>query len=399
MTHHEISELLDRGTVDVIVREDLEKKLKSGKKLRVKLGIDPTGHDLTLGHSVGLRKLKQFQNAGHTVVLLFGGFTATIGDPSGKAEARQPLTYEEIDKNAANYLEQAGKILDIKKCEIRNNRDWLAKLSFEELLKMAANFSASRMMERDMFQERLKAGRAVMVHEFLYPLMVAYDSVILKADVEVGGTDQFFNLLCGRPMQKLYGQPEQNVLTWPILVGTDGHEKMSKSLNNYIAIMDTPQEMFGKIMSIPDKVMLNYFELLTDENLDEVNHLIKSNPRDAKVHLGKVIVSNFHDQAMAKTAEQDFFQKFVKKEVPDEMPEFKVEKKEIGLLNLITQVAKFSPSNSDARRLVQEGGVSLDGEKISDPTMVVKVSGTPMVLKVGKRKFGRVSAMRKDGRT
>jgi tyrosyl-tRNA synthetase len=278
-----INHVLSRGVCDVIVREDLEKKLKAGKKLRIKLGIDPSGTDLTLGHAVGLRKLKQFQDLGHKIILLFGGFTATIGDPTGKSTTRKPLTFKEVDKNAETYLEQAAKILDINKCEIRNNRDWLEKLTYKEIVEQAAQFSASQIMQRDMFQERLKKGESVAVHEFLYPLMVAYDSVVLKADLEVGGTDQYFNLLGGRPMQKYFNQPEQNILTWSLLVGTDGVEKMSKSLGNYIAILDTPNEKFGKIMSMPDETMFTYFECLTDFNLDDIKKEIKNNPRDTKI--------------------------------------------------------------------------------------------------------------------
>jgi len=373
----------------VIVREDLERKLKSGGRLRVKFGIDPTGSDLTLGHAVGLRKLRQFQEAGHEIVLLFGGFTAMIGDPTGKNEARKPLTAEEVDKNAETYLEQAGKILDLSKCEIRNNRDWLAELSSAELLKMSSHFSATKIMDRDMFQARLRAGKGVFVHEFLYPILVAYDSVVLRADVEVGGTDQHFNLLCGRPMQKFYGQAEQNILTWPILVGTDGTEKMSKSLGNYIALLDRPEEIFGKIMSIPDTAMLEYFECLTDENLDEVQKMIADAPRDAKILLARRIVEWLCDGATADGAAEDFEQKFVKKETPDEMPEFKIPKNEIGLLDLISKVCKFASSNSEARRLVRDGAVSIDGERILDPNFVFRVE-KPAVLKVGKRKFGRV---------
>lgn len=389
MEQEKMDYLLSRGVSEVIVRADLEKKLKAGKKLRIKLGIDPSGTDLTLGHAVGLRKLKQFQDEGHQIILLFGGFTATIGDPTGKSETRNSLTFEAVEENAKTYLEQAGKILDIDKCEIRNNRDWLEKLTYREIVEQAAQFSASQMMQRDMFQERLKAGGSVAVHEFLYPLMVSYDSVVLKADLEVGGTDQHFNLLQGRPMQKYFGQPEQNILTWDLLVGTDGTEKMSKSLGNYIAIMDTPNEKFGKLMSIPDETMFTYFECLTDIDLEEAKVLIEKSPRDAKIMLAKAIITWLDSVEAADKAEQNFLQKFVKKEVPDEMPEFEVSENSIGILTLISQVCGFAKSNGEARRLITGGAVSIDGEKVADPMMAVEIKDE-VVLKVGKRNFGRV---------
>jgi tyrosyl-tRNA synthetase len=384
-----INHVLSRGVCDVIVREDLEKKLKAGKKLRIKLGIDPSGTDLTLGHAVGLRKLKQFQDLGHKIILLFGGFTATIGDPTGKSTTRKPLTFKEVDKNAETYLEQAAKILDINKCEIRNNRDWLEKLTYKEIVEQAAQFSASQIMQRDMFQERLKKGESVAVHEFLYPLMVAYDSVVLKADLEVGGTDQYFNLLGGRPMQKYFNQPEQNILTWSLLVGTDGVEKMSKSLGNYIAILDTPNEKFGKIMSMPDETMFTYFECLTDFNLDDIKKEIKNNPRDTKIKLAKEIITWLNSEDEANKAEQDFLQKFVKKEIPDNIPEFLIKKKEIGILDLISKICKFASSNGEARRLIKGGAVSFDKNKINDPNLILNLTDKH-ILKVGKRNFGKI---------
>ena len=391
MSDSTIHNLLTRGAVDVIVREELEKKLKAKTPLRVKFGIDPTKPDLHLGHAVPLRKLKQFQDAGHHVILLIGGFTATIGDPTGKDAARPPLTAQDVERHAEDYLEQAGKIIDLKKAQVVNNYEWLATMEASEMLGLAAKLSASRIFERDMFQERLKAGASVGLHELIYPALQGYDSVVLNADIEIGGTDQLFNLLMGRELQKKYEtKAVQNVLTVPILEGLDGHEKMSKSLGNYIAINDAPNEMFGKIMSIPDTLMGKYFELLTDENLGDSNALIKRSPRDAKVRLAKVIIRDFHDDVAADMAEKDFVQKFVKKEVPDEMPEFEVAEKNIGLLNLITQVTKFAASNSEARRLVQDNGVSLDGEKVTDPHFEVGASKTAKVLKVGKRKFAKI---------
>lgn len=385
-----IAELLTRGVTDIIVREDLEKKLKSGKKLRIKFGIDPTGAELHLGHAVPLRKLRQFQDAGHQVILLIGGFTATIGDPTGKNEARPPLSLTEVKKNAEDYLNQAGKILDLKNIEIRNNREWLEKLSFEEVVKLCSQNSASKIFSRKEFAERLKKGTEVYLHELLYPVMQGYDSVALKCDVEIGGTDQLFNLLVGRDLQKKYGCPvQQNVLTVPILEGIDGAEKMSKSLKNYISINDESSEMFGKVMSIPDTLMMKYFELCTDEDLEKMKKFVKDDPRNAKVHLAKTIVTFYHDKKAADKAVEDFEKKFVRHETPEEMPEFKTGKSEIGILELISSVTKFATSNSDARRLVEGGGVTLNGKKISNPNETIKISGE-LILQVGKRKFARI---------
>jgi len=385
-----ISTLLDKGTADVIVRKELEKKLLSGKPLRVKLGIDPTGFDLTLGHAVVLRKLKQFQEAGHQVVLIFGTFTARIGDSTGKLQVRTALTDAEIRSNMATYKEQAGKILDISKCEIHENGTWLSPMNFENILELAGTFTVSQMLEREMYQERIKAGKEINLVEFLYPLMQGYDSVEVQSDIELGGTDQLFNNLAGRKIQEKFGQEPQHVLTVPILVGTDGTEKMSKSLGNYIALNDSGTDMFGKTMSIPDDVMLNYFELCTDIDLELAAEKIKESPRNAKVFLAQEIVRLYHGDDAADEALRDFEQKFVKKEVPDEMPEFSVGKSEVGILDLIASICKFTKSNSDARRLVQQGAVTWDGEKITDPNAMIQVSAEH-VLKAGKRNWGRIT--------
>ncbi len=385
-----IHELLTRGVVDIIVREDLEKKLQSGKKLRIKFGIDPTGAELHLGHTVPLRKLRQFQDAGHQVILLIGGFTATIGDPTGKNEARPPLSLAQVEKNAEDYLNQAAKVLDLTRIEVRNNREWLEKLSFEQVVKLCGHNSASKIFSRKEFTDRLKKGTEVYLHELLYPVMQGYDSVALKCDVEIGGTDQLFNLLVGRDLQKKYGCPmQQNVLTVPILEGIDGAEKMSKSLGNYIALNESSTEMFGKIMSIPDSLMMKYFELCTDEDLDKMKKFVREDPRNAKVHLAKTIVTLYHDKKSADAAESDFEKKFVRHEMPDSMPEFRVGKSEMGILDLISTVTKFAPSNSEARRIIQGGGVTLDGKKVDDPSFLVHVK-KDMVLKVGKRHFARL---------
>lgn len=385
-----ISTLLDRGTADVIVRKELEQKLSSGKKLRVKLGIDPTGFDLTLGHAVVLRKLKQFQDLGHTVVFLFGGYTATIGDPTGKNETRPVLTEKEVEENAATYLEQAGKILDISKCEVRNNKEWLKKMSLTDGLELMSKKSAQQILARKDFKERMKKEVDIHLQEFLYPMLQGYDSVVLKSDIEIGGSDQLFNILVGRDLQKKYGfEQGQEVLTMKILVGLDGVEKMSKSLGNYIALDDSATDMFGKIMSISDDAMLDYFELCTDIDLKLAAEKIKESPRNAKVFLAQEIVRLYHGDKAVDEALRDFEQKFVKKEVPDDMPTFHVKKSEIGILELISAVCNFTKSNSDARRLVQQGAVTIDGEKITDPNMVIRILGE-QVLKAGKRNWGRI---------
>ena len=384
-----IDTILNRATTNVLVRKDLEKKLKSGKSLRIKLGIDPTGSDLTLGHSVVLRKLKQYQDAGHHIILLFGSFTAQIGDPTGKSKTREPLTKEQVLKNAATYIEQASKVLDMDKVEVVYNDTWLEKLGFQDILELASVFTASQMMQRDMFQERIKAGNEVNLVEFLYPLMVSYDSVAIKADVEAGGSDQYFNLLCGRPMQEHFEQAPQNIFTTKLLVGTDGKEKMSKSLGNYIALTADAKEIFGKIMSVPDSALEDYYECLTDFDMEEAKAHIASDPRGAKIKLAQDIITWLHDEASAEMALKDFETKFVKKEIPDDIDEFKIEESEIGILDLITKVCNFAGSNSDARRLVTGGGVSINRDKIEDPRAVLNIEGGE-VLKVGKRKFGKL---------
>lgn len=384
-----IDKILNRATTQVLVRKDLEKKLKSGKVLRIKLGIDPTGADLTLGHSVVLRKLRQYQDAGHQIVLLFGSFTAQIGDPTGKSKTREPLTKDQVLKNAETYIQQAEKVLDMKKVEVVYNDVWLETLDFPKILELASVFTASQMMQRDMFQERIKAGGEVNLVEFLYPLMVSYDSVAIKADVEAGGSDQYFNLLCGRPMQEHFGQEPQNIFTTKLLVGTDGKEKMSKSLGNYIALMEEPKEIFGKIMSIPDSALEDYYECLTDLEMKAVKEHIKFDPRGAKIKLAKDIIVWLHNESAAEEAFKDFETKFVKKEIPDDIEEFKVKEPEISILDLITTVCNFAETNSEARRLITGGGVSLNGEKIEDPKTILRLKGQE-VLKVGKRKFARL---------
>lgn len=380
--------LLTRGVEDVIVREDLEKKLQSGKKLRIKLGIDPTGSRLHIGRAVPLRKLREFQQLGHTLVLIIGDFTGMVGDASDKDSERPMLTREQVENNMKDYLPQLGKVIDIQKCEVHYNSEWLSKLDFYEISKLAQNFSVAEMLDRDNFSKRYKGEKRISLHEFLYPLMQGYDSVAIHSDVEVGGTDQLFNILAGRTLQKAFDQTPQNVMTFGLLEGTDGR-KMSTSWGNTIFLDDTPKEMFGKVMSIPDTLIMKYVELCTDEDLDEMAQFTKEDPRNAKVKLAKSIIRFYHDDAAADMAEQDFVTKFVKKDVPDEMPEFSVSDSEIGILNLISQVCGFTKSNSDARRLVQGGAVTLNGEKVSDPNFVVHIEDN-MILKAGKRNWGRI---------
>lgn len=391
----DIKTLLDRGTVEVIVRKELEKKLKSGKKLRVKLGIDPSGADLHIGHMVVIKKLKQFQEAGHQVILLFGNFTGQIGDPTDKQAVRKPKTQEELEENAKKYLKQVSKILDISNVEVVWNAEWLGKLSFTDVVGLSQIFTVHQMLERDMYQQRIKKEQPIYMHEFLYPLMQGYDSVALKADLELGGTDQTFNLLAGREIQKAYGQEPQSVLTVPLLVGTDGKEKMGKSLGNYIGVDESPTEMFGKTMSITDDLILNYFELATDISLEEINEIkaeleAGKNPRDAKVRLAKEIVTLYHSKKDAENAEKQFIEVFAKKGIPDEIELKKIAGKSHKIADLLAKNGLTS-SKGEARRLIEGGGVRIDGEKVMDVDAEIDIAEEKL-LQVGKRKFLKVIA-------
>lgn len=385
-----ISAILDKGVADVIVRKELEEKLKSGKKLRIKLGIDPTGADLHLGHMVPLRKMRQFQDAGHTAVLLFGNFTGQIGDPSGKAEARPLKTQIELEENAKHYLQQASKVLDTEKIEVVWNADWLGKLTFSDVTRLASVFTVQQMMERDMFQDRLKAKAPIYVHEFMYPLMQGYDSVAIQADVELGGTDQTFNLLAGREIQRSYGQTPQCVLTVPILEGTDGVKKMGKTTGNYIGINEDPKDMYGKTMSIPDNLIVRYFELTTNLSIDEINDinsklLSGENPRNLKMRLAREIVTIYHSAAAATEAEEHFIQVFSKKELPDEIPEIKLSGTNMNIVDIMIEL-KACPSKGEARRLIQGGAVKYNGEKIEEFMSTITITGDS-ILQIGKRGF------------
>ncbi len=393
--------IIKRGTSDIIPEEELKKKLEKSreenKPLNIKLGCDPTRPDLHLGHSVVLRKLRQFQELGHQAILIIGDFTAMIGDPSGRNQTRPPLTFEEARKNAHSYWEQASKILDREKTKIVYNSEWLGKMSFEDVIKLASKYTVARMLERDDFTKRFKSGIPISMHEILYPLAQAMDSVAIESDVELGGTDQTFNLLVGRDIQREYGQEPQVILTMPLLVGTDGTEKMSKSYDNYIGIDDTPQDIYGKTLSIPDNLIYPYYELATDVSLEELEEIKnklndgKTNPRDIKRALARKLVEMYHSKEAAIKAEEEFDKIFIKKDVPDEMPEFNIPaiKDGIGIIDLITQV-NFAPSKAEARRLVQQGGVSINGNKVLDFKEIISAN-EPFVLKVGKRRFAKIT--------
>ena len=396
-----INEQMDhirRGTSEIIPEEELVKKLEKsisqGKPLNIKLGCDPSRPDLHIGHSVVLRKLAQFQSLGHLAILIIGDFTGMIGDPSGRNVTRPALTLEETRINGESYFEQASKILDKEKTKIVYNSEWLGKMSFEDVIKLSSKYTIARMIERDDFTKRFKAGEPISVHEFLYPLAQAMDSVAIESDVELGGTDQKFNLLVGRDIQREFGLEPQIIITMPLLVGTDGVEKMSKSYNNYIGISEAPNEIYGKTLSIPDNLIYTYFELATDISnigLKEIKAKLEdpaTNPRNIKRELARALVQTYYDEKSAKEAEEEFDKIFIKKEIPDEIPEHKIKANEINILDLILEV-NFAPSKGEARRLVVQGGVTLDGEKVDDIKTIVKFD-KEKILKVGKRKFIKI---------
>ncbi|MEM1269874.1 MAG: tyrosine--tRNA ligase [Bacteroidota bacterium] len=391
-----------RGAEEILPADALVEKLKKSIEtqtpLRVKLGCDPSRPDLHLGHAVVLRKLRQFQDLGHKAVLIIGDFTGMIGDPSGKSKTRPALTHEETRRNGRSYFEQATKILDPdpEKLEIRYNSEWLGGKSFADVIRLAGSYTVAQMLERDDFKKRYSSGEPISIHEFLYPLAQAQDSVDIQSDIELGGTDQRFNLLVGRHVQSANGQEPQVCLTMPILEGTDGVNKMSKSLDNYIGITEPANEMYGKSLSIPDELIYRYFELATDvptADLPEMKTFAASNPRDAKHKLAWTITRLYHGEEAAHAARAHFEKTVIRKEVPDDMPEVSPTPDEgtaVGLLNLIRQ-AGFASSNGEARRLVQQGGVSIDGKQVKDPRRVIDLSQElPFVLKVGKRKFARI---------
>lgn len=394
-------DLIKRGAFEIIPEDELVKKLDNSFKknipLNIKLGCDPSRPDLHIGHSVVLRKLAQFQELGHQAILIIGDFTGMIGDPSGRNVTRPALSLEETRKNGKTYFEQASKILHSAKTKIVYNSEWLGKMSFEDVIRLASKYTVARMLERDDFTKRYKNGEPISLHELLYPLAQAMDSVAIKSDVELGGTDQKFNLLVGRDIQREFGVAPQVILTMPLLAGIDGVEKMSKSYNNYIGISESPKEMFGKTLSIPDELIYTYFELATDVSIKELSDIKNQldgkqvNPRDLKRLLAKTIIKMYYDKESSEEAEKEFDKIFIQKEVPEDIPEIKLNNgPEIGILDLIVKV-NFAPSKGEARRLVMQGGVSLDGEKISDINAQITIDKTK-VLKVGKRKFIKITS-------
>ena len=390
----EIMQQLLRGADEIIPQAELEEKLKTGKPLEVKAGFDPTAPDLHLGHTVLINKLAQFQRMGHNVTFLIGDFTGLIGDPTGKSVTRPALTPEEIKQNALTYQEQVFKILDPQLTKVRFNSEWMNELSSADMVRLASNYTVARMLERDDFSKRYASHQPIAIHEFLYPLAQGYDSVALRSDIELGGTDQKFNLLVGREIQRAYGVPSQAILTVPILEGLDGVQKMSKSLDNYIGITDKANEMFGKLMSVSDDLMWRYFELLSFRPLQEIEQFEKqieqgTNPRDIKFLLCEEIVTRFHDADSAENAKRDFIQRFQKNAIPDEMPELKFDLSDgLPIANLIKQ-AQLCSSTSEAMRMVKQGAVKIDGEKVADAKQIIVESKT-FVLQVGKRKFARI---------
>lgn len=388
-----------RGVDEILPEDRLEALLKSDRQLTIKAGFDPTAPDLHLGHTVLINKLRLFQQLGHKVVFLIGDFTGLIGDPTGKNQTRKPLTPEDITRNAQTYQDQIFKILDPGKTEVRFNSEWMSQLGAAGMIKLAARQTVARMLERDDFKKRYANNQSIAIHEFLYPLVQGWDSVALKADVELGGTDQRFNLLMGRELQKDEGQPQQVILMLPLLEGLDGVQKMSKSLNNYIGITESPNEMFGKIMSISDDLMWRYFELLSFRPISEINTFRENvhagqNPRDVKILLAMEIIARFHDQAAAEAAHLDFVQRFQKNAIPDEMDEVCIELTEpMGLAHVLKE-AGLVASTSEAIRMVKQGAVKINGTKVDDASASYQ-QGDDAVFQVGKRKFARIAFVNK----
>ena len=402
MTIDEQIAFLTKGTAEIIPREELRRKLEksatTGKPLRVKLGVDPTAPDIHLGHTVVIRKLRAFQELGHTVIFLIGDFTGLIGDPSGNSATRPQLSREEINQNAETYKQQVSKLLDPSKTELRFNSEWMDQLGSDGFIRLASHVTVKQILERDDFSKRLDEEKPIALHELLYPLTQAYDSVALEADIELGGTDQKFNLLMGRSLQREYTQEPQVAMVMPLLVGTDGVQKMSKSLGNYIGINEPPSEIFGKVMSISDELMWRYYELLTDRSMEEIDLLREStasgarNPRDVKVELAKSIVGDFHSAADAQNAEEEFNRIFRRKEIPDDIETRDVKAGSWPLPRLLFEVG-LAGSVAEARRLIEQGGVSLGGVRQADTSIVVGLeSAEEALLKVGRRRFLRVRA-------
>lgn len=396
MTIDEQLAILRRGTAEIISEDDLKAKLELGRPLRVKLGVDPTARDVTLGWAVVLRKLRDFQRLGHTACLIIGDFTALIGDPSGKSKTRKQLTREEVQANVDAVSQQFNKILDPERTEIYFNKDWLGRMTFEDVIRLCSRYTVARILERDDFTKRLAEHRPLAMHEILYPLCQGMDSVEIDADVELGGTDQTFNNLVGRTLMEQYGKPGQVVMTCPLLVGTDGKEKMSQSLGNYVSIQDSPNDMFGKTMSIPDALIRNWFELCTDVPLDEVDDLLAEgkNPRDAKVRLAREIVALYHDAGAADEAERYFVETFSKRQQPVEAPEVELPAEaifegQVSIPALLTALG-LTKSNGEAKRLMKAGAVSLDGERLESFEPMDPAALHGRVLRCGKHQFRKI---------
>jgi len=390
--------LIQRGADEIIPIEGLIERLQSGRPLKIKAGFDPTAPDLHLGHTVLINKLRQFQDLGHEILFLIGDFTGMIGDPTGKSATRPALTQEQVNENAQSYQDQIFKILDHDKTNIVFNSTWMGKMSAADMIQLAGKHTVARMLERDDFSKRYTGGMPIAIHEFLYPLVQGYDSVAMNADVELGGTDQKFNLLVGRELQRQYGQNPQVIITMPILEGLDGVQKMSKSLNNYIGINDKPGEMFGKVMSISDDLMWRYFELLSFKTMAEIDGFRQQvsageNPRDVKFKLAQEIVSRFHSVAEAKAAQDEFINRFRKGEMPDDIAEISLQS-EAGALPIanLLKNAGLTQSTSDAMRMIRQGAVKIDGEKVEDTKLAIEVSSTH-IYQVGKRRFARVTVI------
>ena len=390
-------QLLSRGSAALYTEAELAQRLtdaaEGDRQLRIKFGMDPTAPDIHLGHTVQLKQVRKFQDLGHKAILIIGDFTARVGDPSGADKTRPMLDEAQIEKNSQTYVAQAHKVIDIspEKLEIRHNSEWLADLNLTEILKLAAQITVARMMERDSFEKRFKGDIPIGVHEFLYPLIQAYDSVCVEADIELGGTDQTYNFLAARDIQRAYGQPAQVVITFPLLIGLDGVEKMSKSKGNYIGVTDEPNDMFGKVMSIPDALMENYFTLLTDLPAQQIKALVdetQTHPREAKATLGKIIVSQYYDEAAGEAAAAEFDRIFAQKQTPSDIPAISLSTDTTTATQLIVS-AGFASSKSDARRLVKQNAVSLDDAKITDADAVLTLKDG-QILRVGKRRFGKI---------
>ncbi len=391
-------EIISRGAVEILVEDELKKKLASGKPLRIKAGFDPTAPDLHLGHTVLLNKMRQFQELGHEVMFLIGDFTGMIGDPTGKSATRPALTQDDVERNARTYEEQIYKVLDKAKTQVMFNSTWMKEMGAVDLVQLAARHTVARMLERDDFSKRYKSGQSIAVHEFLYPLIQGYDSVAMRADVELGGTDQKFNLLVGRQLQESYGQTPQIVLTMPLLEGLDGVQKMSKSLNNYIGIDEPPDEMFGKLMSISDELMWRYFELLSFKAINEIESYKDkvehgANPRDIKFLLGEELVDRFHGSGTGQKAREAFIQRFQKGALPEDIPEITIQAGADGMsIAQILKQAKLTASTSEALRMLKQGAVRMDGERVEDSSLVMRAENH-FIIQVGKRRFAKITVL------